>query len=40
MTRWKPGIGLESELRQFKCTRCDHRWYQIIPLEEQLDYKA
>lgn len=39
MTLWKPGIGLDPELRRFECKDCDHRRYQRIPLDEQGAYE-
>ncbi|GAH90460.1 unnamed protein product [marine sediment metagenome] len=40
MTAWQPEPGLDSDLREFSCNACWHRWYQLIPLEEQGDYMA
>jgi len=39
ITKWKPGVGLDSELRQFECSHCDNKWYQRIPLDEQGEYE-
>lgn len=39
ITKWEPGVGLDPEIRQFKCKVCDNKWYQRIPLDEQGEYE-
>jgi transposase-like protein len=29
-TKWRPKEGLDSKLRQFRCSVCKYTWYQQI----------